>query len=78
MQRNDQVSSRWNYPPTGTFKCNGDASWSKEKDRCGLGWILRDDRGRMRQFGKKTYPLLCSDVDVEAATLVYMGYVTCE
>lgn len=63
--------SKWIPPPPYTLKCNIDAAWSMDSEKCGVGWILRDEHGNLRWYGVKTYPKLRSALDAEAAALLW-------
>lgn len=39
--------TNWIQPPPGKFKLNTDASFDSSNNIMGLGWILRDDDGRI-------------------------------
>ncbi|KAL1192610.1 hypothetical protein V5N11_008677 [Cardamine amara subsp. amara] len=51
------------------YKCNVDAAWKKDAETCGVGWILRDDKGKARWYGAKAYPVLLSSLEAEATAL---------
>ncbi|CAD5331988.1 unnamed protein product [Arabidopsis thaliana] len=61
----------WQPPSPGTYKCNVDAAWKAESDRCGVGWILRDATGAAKWVGSKAYPSLVSSLEAEATALTW-------
>lgn len=45
LRRRYSALSLWTRPPPGYLKCNIGVSWVNNHDMCGVGWILRDDKG---------------------------------
>lgn len=53
-------------PPPQWIKCNTDAAWHKDQQRCGVGWISRDEYGRMLWAGVRSFQRLGSPIETEA------------
>lgn len=53
-----------------------DGSWFQERSQSGLGWILRDFRGKVKWIGAKTIPRLRSALDVEAEAVRWAVLMT--
>lgn len=66
-----QAPVRWQPPPPGIYKCNVDAAWKANRERCIIGWILRDAIGTVKWVGAKAYPSLVSSLEAEATTLTW-------
>lgn len=44
-------------------------AWQKEVPRCGIGWVLRDQRGRVKWLGAKNHLRLRSVLETKTETL---------
>ncbi|VVB08136.1 unnamed protein product [Arabis nemorensis] len=51
------------------LKCNSDCTWSEQRNTCGTGWILRDQRGEVLWMGAKTLSRLSSVIEAEAEAI---------
>ncbi|XP_010445342.1 PREDICTED: uncharacterized protein LOC104727993 [Camelina sativa] len=50
------VSGQWRPPPNQWLKCNTDASWHHDHNRCGIGWVLRNEQGEVIWVGARALP----------------------
>lgn len=61
--------TRWKPPPKGWVKCNVDGTWDQSRNRCGIGWVLRNEQGKVLWMGTRRLPMLRSPLDVELEAL---------
>ncbi|PNY03840.1 cytochrome p450 [Trifolium pratense] len=66
QQRQYNTAIRWSKPPTGRYKCNIDASFSKQHNKVGIGICIRDDQGRF-VLAKTEWLSPITDVDIGEA-----------
>ncbi|XP_024014941.1 uncharacterized protein LOC112088855 [Eutrema salsugineum] len=73
LQRNTDNEERksWKPPPVEWLKCNTNASWLLVEERCGIGWILRDEFGNFKWMGAWTIPKVKSALEAEAEALCW-------
>ncbi|CAA7029126.1 unnamed protein product [Microthlaspi erraticum] len=66
-----QASHRehWTPPPAGWLKCNVDGAWSHRGDHSGVGWVLRDDKGKVLWMGAKRIHKTQTVVEAELEAL---------
>lgn len=57
--------TQWKPPPNGWLKCNVDGAWDQTRNRCGIGWVLRNEQGKVLWMGTRRLPMLRSPLDVE-------------
>ncbi|XP_048634083.1 uncharacterized protein LOC106373132 [Brassica napus] len=50
-----ETSPSWTRPPSGYLKCNIGVSWVNNQDMCGVGWILRDDKGTTLLHSRRAF-----------------------
>lgn len=48
------------------IKCNSDGAWNKGRQSSGVGWISRNNKGRMLWAGMKRVQSLGSPIEIEA------------
>lgn len=63
------LSGKWKRPPHQWVKCNTDAAWPQEGERCGIGWVLRNDTGRVLWMGARALPKLKNVLEAELEAL---------
>ncbi|CAJ2645584.1 unnamed protein product [Trifolium pratense] len=66
QQRQHNTAICWSKPPTGRYKCNIDASFSKQQNKVGIGMCIRDDQGRF-VLAKTEWLSPITDVDIGEA-----------
>lgn len=71
-----QPRKPWTPPPKGWLKCNVDGNWTADAGHNGVGWILRDDSGRVRWIGAKKISRQRSILEVEAEALRWAIHMT--
>ncbi|XP_013738900.1 uncharacterized protein LOC106441652 [Brassica napus] len=62
----NKTRARWKAPPTKWIKCSTDGAWHKDQQRSGVGWISRDEYGRMLWAGVRGFQRLGSRIEVVA------------
>uniref|UniRef100_A0A1J3D6G7 Reverse transcriptase domain-containing protein n=1 Tax=Noccaea caerulescens TaxID=107243 RepID=A0A1J3D6G7_NOCCA len=72
----DTTQLTWKPPPEGWLKCNVDGAWSKEQNQCGIGWVLRDNRGKIIWMGARKLKSLRSSLETEIEALRWAIQVT--
>lgn len=60
---------KWEPPSQGWFKCNSDGACPKDGRSCGLGWIVRNNKGDVLWLGAKASPKLRTVMETEAESL---------
>ncbi|CAA7028277.1 unnamed protein product [Microthlaspi erraticum] len=43
--------------------------WDRNRNRCGIGWVLRNDQGKVLWMGARKLPMLRSSLEVEMEAL---------
>lgn len=56
---------RWQPPPTNWLKCNVDGTWDTNREASGIGWVLRDHRGKVLWMGGRRIPKMRSALETE-------------
>lgn len=64
-------SSQWEPPPSGWLKCNFDCSYHQETRSVGLGFIVRDDKGKFLVAGMSKMNNVSSPLQGEALGFLY-------
>ncbi|XP_013662913.2 uncharacterized protein LOC106367640 [Brassica napus] len=57
---------RWKPPPTSWIKCNSDGAWQRDRHQNGMGWISRNEHGKLLWAGMKSVQGLRSPAEAEA------------
>ncbi|XP_018465005.2 uncharacterized protein LOC108836338 [Raphanus sativus] len=72
----------WKPSPPTWLKCNSDGAWHKDRANCGLGWICKNNKGKLIWAGARAVPRLGSCIETEAEalkwaaeTVVRFGYI---
>ncbi|KAG7617742.1 putative ribonuclease H domain, reverse transcriptase zinc-binding domain-containing protein [Arabidopsis thaliana] len=65
LQVNKSSCGRWRPPPHQWVKCNTDATWNRDNERCGIGWVLRNEKGEVKWMGARALPKLKSVLEAE-------------
>ena len=60
---------RWKPPPQNWIKCNTDGAWKKDSESCGVGWVSRDQSGKLVWAGARELPTLGSPIKFEAEAI---------
>jgi hypothetical protein len=63
QQQQHNSAIHWSKPPIGRYKCNIDASFSKQQNKVGIGMCIRDDPGRF-VLAKIEWLSPITDVDI--------------
>ncbi|KAG7586300.1 Reverse transcriptase zinc-binding domain [Arabidopsis thaliana x Arabidopsis arenosa] len=69
LTTNGQKRTNWKKPPHTWVKCNTDGAWSRDSMISGIGWVLRDYRGRVKWLGARALPRVQSVVATELEAL---------
>lgn len=67
--RETREAVKWKKPPQGWVKCNTDGAWSKEGNRWGIGWVLRDNQGKVLWVGARALPRTRTVMEMETEAL---------
>ncbi|KAL1225455.1 hypothetical protein V5N11_009106 [Cardamine amara subsp. amara] len=65
------VNPSWQPPPSGSFKCNVDASFHYNLDYIGVSWVLRDDLGMYKLSGSLQRKQGSNSLEAEAMALLH-------
>ncbi|VVA96587.1 unnamed protein product [Arabis nemorensis] len=69
MTPNTGPQKRWIPPPLGWLKCNVDGAKPQEGSQCGLGWMLRNEKGTALWMGARAIPRTRTIIETETEAL---------
>ncbi|CAA7041153.1 unnamed protein product [Microthlaspi erraticum] len=67
--RTSTPRDKWKRPKEGWIKCNSDGAWPKEGAKCGLGWVMRNQEGKVMWIGAKAIPKTRTVIEAELEAL---------
>lgn len=59
------TNEKWKPPPQCWVKCNTDAAWQSEGNRCSIGWALRNDKGTVIWMCARALPKVKNVLEAE-------------
>lgn len=60
---------KWEPPPQNWVKCNTDGTWTAEANTCGVGWVLRNEEGKVLWLGSRALPKIKTVLETELEAL---------